>query len=45
MFQKTFVGKIKRHFVFNTVFFLNRNICEILWKNIVELGRSQYDAC
>ena len=47
MFQKKICrGNQNTHFMFNAVFFfLNRNIYDILWKNIVEPGRSQYDAC
>ena len=31
------------HFVFSNFFFffLNRSVCEIMWKNIVEWGRPQ----
>ena len=31
------VEKIKAHFMLNN-FFLNRALCEIMWKNIVEPG-------
>jgi hypothetical protein len=45
MLQKKFVGKIKTGILCSIQFFENRNVYEILWKNIVEPGRSQYDAC
>ena len=36
------VKKIKTHFVFNDLFFSeNRAVSEIMWKNIVEPGKSQ----
>ena len=43
MFQTTFLEKIKRHFMFNYLFFFseNRVVYEIMWKNIVERGRPQ----
>jgi len=44
MFQKKFVGKIKTHILCSIQFVETRNIYEIVWKNIVEPGRSQYDA-
>jgi len=34
-------GDQKKHFIFNNVFFENRVVCEIMWKNIVELSRPQ----
>ena len=39
MFQTKVVKKIKTNFVYN-FFFLNRAVCEIMWKNIVELDSS-----
>ena len=41
MFQTKFVEEIKTHFVFSHFFFENRALCEITWKNVVELGRPQ----
>ena len=42
MFQIKFVEKIKTHFVFSNIFFFeNCAVYEIMWKNIVELGRPQ----
>jgi hypothetical protein len=40
MFQTKVVKKIKTHFMFNN-FFKNCAVYEIMWKNIVELGRQQ----
>ena len=40
-FQKKNVDK-KTHFIFNNFFVLKSlRLCEIMWKNIVEMGRSQ----
>jgi len=33
------VEKVKTHFMFHNIFFLNRAIYEIIWKNIGELDR------
>jgi len=42
MFQTKVVEKIKTHFVFSNFFFsVSRDISEIMWKNTVELDRSQ----
>ena len=44
MFQTKVVEKIKTHFVFNNfiiIFFFNRAIYEITWKNPVALVRPQ----
>jgi hypothetical protein len=41
MFQTNVVEKIKTHFVFNTFFYENGAVNEIMWKNIVESGRPQ----
>jgi hypothetical protein len=35
------VEKIKTHFMFNTFFFENVTVYEIMWKNIVEPERPQ----
>jgi len=43
--KKNVVVKLKTHMLCSVQFFENRNIYEILCKNIVEPGRSQYDAC
>jgi hypothetical protein len=40
MFHTKVVEKIKTHFVFGNFFLENRAVCEIMWKNIVERGRS-----
>jgi len=36
MLKTKFVEEIRTHFVFNNVFFKNRAVCEIMWKNIIE---------
>jgi hypothetical protein len=42
MLQRKFVEKTKTYFMFNEYFFFgNRAIYEIIWKTIVEPGRSQ----
>jgi hypothetical protein len=33
------------HFVSSNFFFENRAVCEIMWENIVDRGRPQYNAC
>ena len=41
MFQRRVVDSIETHFMFNAGFFKSCAVCEIMWKNIVELGRTQ----
>ena len=41
MFQTKFVEKIEAHFVFSNFFFENRDVYEIMWKNITERSRPQ----
>jgi hypothetical protein len=41
MFQTKVVEKMKTHLVFSNFFFENRAVYEIMWENIVELGRPQ----
>jgi hypothetical protein len=41
MFQAKVVEKIKTHFIFNNSIFDNCTIYEIMWKDIVEWGRSE----
>jgi hypothetical protein len=41
MFQRKFVDKIKTHTLYSVMFFENRAVYEIVWKNTVELGRPQ----
>jgi len=41
MFQTKFVEKIKTHFMFNNVYFGNRVVYEIRWKNTAEPDRPQ----
>jgi hypothetical protein len=40
MFQ-TKVEKIKTHVLYSVTFFLNRAVCEKMWKNIEQLDRLQ----
>jgi hypothetical protein len=39
MFQMKVVEKIKFHILCSITVFFNCAICEIMWKNTVELGR------
>ena len=41
MFQTKVVEKIKTHISCSIIFFDNRAVCEIMWKNIVEPDRPQ----
>jgi 5,10-methylenetetrahydrofolate reductase len=42
MFQTKFEEKIKTGFLYSiTLFFENRSVYEIMWKNVAELGRPQ----
>jgi len=41
MLQTKFVQKIETHVMFKNIFFLNRSVYEIMWKNIVEPGSPQ----
>ena len=41
MFQTKFVDKIETHILLINFFFESRTVYEIMWKNIVEPGRSQ----
>jgi hypothetical protein len=41
MFQIQVPEKIKTHILRSVIFFLNRAIYEVKWKNIVKLDRSQ----
>ena len=43
MFQTNILEKVKTHILYSITFFffLNRAVYEIMWKNIVELGRPQ----
>ena len=43
MFQTKVVKKIKTHFMFNKLFYENRAVHEIIWKNIVDWGRPQME--
>jgi hypothetical protein len=40
MLQKKFVEANEKHILLSIFFFENRAVCEIMWKNIVERGRS-----
>jgi len=41
MIQTKFAEKSNTHFTFSNFFFLNRALCEIMWKNVVERNRPQ----
>ena len=42
MFHTKFVQKLKTHILCSvTFFFENRAVCEIMWENTVERGRTQ----
>jgi len=41
MFQTKLVQKIKTHILCSVTFFENRAVCEIMWENVVERGRTQ----
>jgi hypothetical protein len=41
MFQANVVEKIKIDILCPTTFFVDRVVCEIMWKNIVEQDRPQ----
>ena len=41
MFQRKVVQKIKTHILCSVTFSENRTVYEIMWKNIVERGRTQ----
>jgi len=41
MFQKKIVEKIKTHFVPTNLFFENRAVYEIIWRNIVKQVKPQ----
>jgi len=42
MYQTKVVEKLETHLLCSiTIFFENRAVCEIIWKNVVERGRQQ----
>jgi len=41
MFHTNIVQEIKTHILRSVTFFGNHAVCETLWKNVVEQGRSQ----
>ena len=45
MLQRKDVKKIKTYFVCNSIFFENRAVYEIIWKNAVQPDRPQMTLC
>jgi hypothetical protein len=43
--DKSYRENQNTHFIFNNLFFENRVVCEIMWKNILEPGRPQMTIC
>jgi len=43
IFQTKFIEKIKTHFVLN-LFFQNRAVYEIMWKNMLRVGQATDDS-
>jgi len=41
MFQAAFVQNIKTHILRSIFFIVNRDLCEIMWKNTVQPDRPQ----
>jgi len=42
MYQTKVVEKINTHFMFSNFFFpKNQDVCEVMWKNVIQLGRPQ----
>ena len=41
MFRINFVDKIKTHFIFTNFFYGSHEVCQVMWKNIVQPERPQ----
>jgi len=41
MFETTAVEEIKTYFMFNNFFLENNTVYEIIWKNIIKMGKPQ----
>jgi hypothetical protein len=43
MFQAKVVDKIKTHILCSVIFFFNRAVHEVMWKNMVRVGQAKDD--